>query len=224
MCLYYIKRCAWGQEEKTKWRGWWNTILQVCVKIWHQQRICRGAFFIARSRSWTIQNDAPKLLHTYGNGLIMYMLKLLRYQLRGGKDHDYIDWEHVVVSNKFKCQSECDFPRGSMRNGLIDGTKRQSSERTGNLFWLLCIVHKTKSRNVLQTALQLSDQQWSKFLLFIKMYLAMEEWFHDCKWQGWGQCTSEIKNKTILMGHPISCCHAPVVRSFFIHGKMIISS
>jgi hypothetical protein len=32
----------------------------------------------------------------------------------------------------------------------------------------------------LQTALQLSDQQWSKFLLFIKMYLSMEEWFYDC--------------------------------------------
>ncbi len=35
--------------------------------------------------------------------------------------------------------------------------------------------------------------------------------------------TSEVENKTIPMGHPISCCHAPVVRSFFIHCKMIIS-
>jgi hypothetical protein len=41
-------------------------------------------------------------------------------------------------------------------------------------------VHKTKARNVLQTALQLSDQRWSKFLHFIKMFLAMGEWFHDC--------------------------------------------
>ncbi len=29
-----------------------------------------------------------------------------------------------------------------------------------------------------------------------------------------GVKTSEVENKTILMGHPISCCHAPVVRSF----------
>jgi hypothetical protein len=35
--------------------------------------------------------------------------------------------------------------------------------------------------------------------------------------------TSEVETKTILMGHPTSCCHAPVVRSFFIHCKMIIS-
>jgi hypothetical protein len=67
-----------------------------------------------------------------------------------------------------------------MRNGLIDGTKYQSSEQKGNLFQLLCTAHKTKARNVLQTALQLSDQRWLKFLHFIIMYLAMEEWFHDC--------------------------------------------
>ncbi len=34
---------------------------------------------------------------------------------------------------------------------------------------------------------------------------------------------SEVESKTILMGHPISRCHAPVVRSFFFHCKMIIS-
>ncbi len=35
--------------------------------------------------------------------------------------------------------------------------------------------------------------------------------------------TSEVESKTILMGHPISCCHALVVRSFFINCKVIIS-
>jgi hypothetical protein len=87
----------------------------------------------------------------------MYMFELLHYQLGGGKDRDYIDWEHVVVSNIIKRQIEHDFPQGSMRNGLIDGTKCQSLEQKGNLFQLLCILHKTKSKNVLQTALQLSD-------------------------------------------------------------------
>ncbi len=99
----------------------------------------------------------PKLLHTSGSRLIMYMFKLLRHQLGAGKDRDQIDQEHIVVSNILKRQSECDFPQGSMRNGLIDRTKCQSSEQKGNLFQLLCIAHKTKARNVLQTALQLSD-------------------------------------------------------------------
>ena len=99
----------------------------------------------------------PKLLHTSGSGLMMYMFELLHHQLGAGKDCDNIDWEHIVVSNIIKRQSERDFPRDSMHNGLIDRTKCQSSEQKGNLFQLLCIAHKTKARNVLQTALQLSD-------------------------------------------------------------------
>ncbi len=76
----------------------------------------------------------PKLLHTSGSGLMMYMFELLHHQLGAGKDCDNIDWEHIVVSNIIKRQSERDFPQGSMRNGLIDRTKCQSSEQKGNLF------------------------------------------------------------------------------------------
>jgi hypothetical protein len=76
----------------------------------------------------------PELLHTSGSGLIMYMFKSLRLQLGGSIDQDYIDQKHIVVSNIIQRQSECDFPRGSMRNVLIDGTKIQSSKQKGNLF------------------------------------------------------------------------------------------
>jgi hypothetical protein len=68
----------------------------------------------------------PELLHTSGSELIMYMFNLLHYQLGDGKDCDYIDQEHIVVSNITKRQSESDFSQGSMHNGLIDGTKCQS--------------------------------------------------------------------------------------------------
>ena len=86
----------------------------------------------------------PELLHTSGSGLIMYMFESLRTQLGGGKDREEIDHLHVVLSNLIKRQSEPDFPRGSVRNGLIDGTKCQSSERKGNLFILMCITHTTQ--------------------------------------------------------------------------------
>ena len=76
----------------------------------------------------------PELLHTSGSGLVMYMFKLLHHQLGAGKDHDYIDLEHVVVSNNIKPQSERDFSQGSMHNGRINGTKCKSSEQKGNLF------------------------------------------------------------------------------------------
>ncbi len=76
----------------------------------------------------------PELLHTSGSGLIMCMFESLRDQMGGGKDRDLIYRQHIKISSLIKSQSERDFPRGSMRNGLIDGTKCQSSEQKGNLF------------------------------------------------------------------------------------------
>jgi hypothetical protein len=75
-----------------------------------------------------------ELLHTSGSGLIMYMFESHRDQMGGGKDRDLIDRQHTLISNLIKRQSERDFPRESMRNGLIDGTKCQSSKQKGNLF------------------------------------------------------------------------------------------
>jgi hypothetical protein len=109
----------------------------------------------------------------------MYMFESLRHHLGGSIDQDYIDQEHIVVSNIIQRQSEHDFPCGSMRNGLIDGTKIQSSERKGNLFRFLCIAHRTKAKTILKNSLQLSDVRWRKFIHFLKSYLAMEELFHD---------------------------------------------
>ena len=70
----------------------------------------------------------------------MYMFESLRTQLGKGKDRDEIDHQHIVIFNLKNKQSERDFPRRSMRKGLIDGTKCQSSERKGNLFILICIT------------------------------------------------------------------------------------
>ncbi len=103
---------------------------------------------------------SPELLHTSGSGLIMYMFKSLREQIGGGKNHDFIDQEHVIISNILKQQSECIFPRGSMRNGLIDGTKCQSSKRKGNLFRLMCISNTTNKQKKLKNLLNLSDSRW----------------------------------------------------------------
>ena len=80
----------------------------------------------------------PELLHTSGSGLIKYIFESLRNQIGSGKDRDDIDKQHVRMYMIIKRQSERDFPRGAMRNGLIDGTKCQAEERKGNLFLLLC--------------------------------------------------------------------------------------
>jgi hypothetical protein len=89
----------------------------------------------------------PELLHTSGSGLIMYMFESLRDQMGGGKDRDLIDRQHILISNLIKRQSECDFPRGSKRNGLIDGTKCQSSRTQGKFVptTVYCTYNKWKS-------------------------------------------------------------------------------
>jgi hypothetical protein len=38
----------------------------------------------------------------------------------GEKDRDFIDQQHIQISSLIKRQSEQDFPRGSMRNGLME--------------------------------------------------------------------------------------------------------
>jgi hypothetical protein len=48
-------------------------------------------------------------------------------------------------------------------------------------------------------------------------------WYVNASFDMHPQSSSEVESKTILMGHPISRCHALVVRSFFFHCKVIIS-
>ena len=56
---------------------------------------------------------------------------------------------HCKISFFIQRLSERDFPRGLICNDIIDGTKIQSSERKGNLFCLLCIVHTTDGINAI---------------------------------------------------------------------------
>jgi hypothetical protein len=77
---------------------------------------------------------------------------------------------HIRVYMFIKRQSECDFPWGAIRNGIIDGTKCQSEERKGNLFLLLCIANTTEGRMKLQTALNHNSSKWKKMQEFTKLY------------------------------------------------------
>jgi hypothetical protein len=123
----------------------------------------------------------PEMLHVSGQGLIKYMFESLSMQIGSGQDQDYIDKLHVQIYMIIKRQSERDFPRGSIRNGIIDGTKCQAEERKGNLFLLLVMAHTVEGSTKLQKGLgYYSNARWKKFLEFLKLYLSMEEWFHDC--------------------------------------------
>ena len=114
----------------------------------------------------------PELLHTSGSGLIMYMFESLRDQMGGGKEKDLVDRQHILISNLIKRQSEHDFPRGSLRNGLIDGIKCQSSKQKGYLFRLLCIAHTTNGSCVMKRSLKYLGTKWKQYIKFLKLLTA----------------------------------------------------
>ena len=123
----------------------------------------------------------PETLHTLDAGLTIYMFESLQGLMSGGKSRADLDEQHVRMSNVIRRQSERDFPRGATRSGLIDSTRCQSSERKGNLFLLLCIAHTVDGAVVLQHELNYTAAHWRQWLELLKLYLAMEEWFHDAR-------------------------------------------
>ena len=112
-------------------------------------------------------------------GLTMYMFESLQRLVGEGICHDRLDKQHVIMFYRMKQQSERDTPRGSIRNGLIDTTRCQSLEWKGNFFLLMCIAHTTAGSAILKEKLGYNNRQWNEWLTFAKLYLSMEEWFHD---------------------------------------------
>lgn len=119
----------------------------------------------------------PELLHTSGAGLIMYMFKTIAERIGAGINRDDLDKQHSRAQASLNRQSERDLPRGATRNGIVDGTKCQASERRGNFFSLACIAHTADGR-LLKECLDMSLEEWKTFLWFMKQYLALEDWFH----------------------------------------------
>ena len=113
--------------------------------------------------------------------MTIYILESLQDLISGGSCREALDDEHCRMFRALKRQSKRDLPRGAIRSGLIETTRCQSSERKGNLFILLCIAHTSVGEMILRTELGLNKKDWQHWLLFLRMYLAMGEWFHDSR-------------------------------------------
>jgi len=85
------------------------------------------------------------MLHVSGTGLLKYMFECLvmLISLTRSRNQDretFDDLRRCMVRDEQR-QSERDFPRMSIRNGVIDSTKMCESERASNCFVLLCVMH-----------------------------------------------------------------------------------
>ena len=121
-----------------------------------------------------------EMLHISGVGLLKYMfasLECLISLTRSKKrDQETFDDLHRCIVMDGQRQSERDFSRMSVRNGITDGTKMCGSERVGNCFALLCAMHTQLGKNLLTKEMGARGISWRKFTNCLKLHLAFESW------------------------------------------------
>jgi len=125
----------------------------------------------------------PEKLHTTDEGITEHMISslsdLIGDDSEGTKVRERIDSVHHIIQKEGKRNSERDFPRSSNRNGFLKNTLVDANERRGNMFLFLCICHTVTIDEVLCVRLRDRGVSMSKMMSTLKLYLGMEEWFHE---------------------------------------------
>ena len=122
----------------------------------------------------------PEMLHVSGTGLLKHLFSCLPALIGGPqtkkKDQESFDELHRSLVLDAQQQSEKDAPRMSVRNGITDGTKMAGSERVGNCFILLCVMHT--ARGIQLTKVEMLSQHISlkRTHHCLKLYLSFERW------------------------------------------------
>ncbi len=64
-------------------------------------------------------------------------------------DNKSFDDLHCCLVRDAEEQSEIDFPRMPIQNGITDGTKMCRTKQVGNCFVLLCVVHTHSGKKLM---------------------------------------------------------------------------
>ncbi len=125
----------------------------------------------------------PERLHTTSEGLTKYMIDSLHNTIgevgHGKKLLTKIENLHHTLHFHLKRNSEHDFLRGSAKNGTLKSTLVIATERRGNMFLLLCLCHTDAICKDFETMLCQSRNNSANFFKCLKLYISMEEWFHE---------------------------------------------
>ncbi|KAL7543436.1 hypothetical protein ACHAWF_007383 [Thalassiosira exigua] len=113
----------------------------------------------------------PELLHTTQEGLSK--------QQTDKKAKEVVDNLHHTFHVERGGNNERDFPRSASRTSFFQNTLVQPSERRGNLFILLCISHCQIAQLYFVDALKEVRVDPDEYFHALKLYLAMEDWFHS---------------------------------------------
>ena len=66
------------------------------------------------------------------------------------RGQEAFDKLHQFIVSQSTHQSETDFPRISVRNGIIDGSKMGRMEGVGNLAILMCVTYTKNAKTLLR--------------------------------------------------------------------------
>ncbi len=78
-------------------------------------------------------------------------------------DKESFDDLHRCLVRDAEQQSERDFPRMSIRNGISDGTKMCGSKQVGNCFVLLCVIHTHSRKKLMWKEMKDREISFKKF-------------------------------------------------------------
>ena len=153
----------------------------------------------------------PELLHTTSEGITEYMIatlgKMIGSNTLGERIKEKIGLLHMKLYDDMKRKSERDFPLGAKRTSILKNTKVGASERRGNLFILLCISCTDSAQDWLVPTLLEHNINPTDYLDCLKLYLAMEVWFHA------NNLIDEVQHARPLIAHVIGLVQRVFPRS-----------
>ncbi len=87
----------------------------------------------------------------------------------------------------------------SIRNGITDGTKMCGSERVGNCFVLLCVMHTHLGKELMSIEMKQRKISLKRFIACLKLYLAYERWVTEPHSRAQVRCSYKVLGKLIEM-------------------------
>ncbi len=129
------------------------------------------------------------LLHTLDVRLTIYMQEALQGLMSGGSSRD--TWMHSTS----KCTTQSDnkvrgiFLVAQFAVGWL--TVRVANHQSKKVISsYLCFLHMSDGAFILKQELNFVPSHWETWLNFLKLYLSMEEWFHDSRPKDEVHCAS----------------------------------
>jgi hypothetical protein len=95
------------------------------------------------------------------------------------KDKESFDDLHHCLVRDAEQQSERDFPRMSIPNGITDGTKMCGSKQVGNCFVVLCVMHTHSGKKLMGKEMKDGTISLKKIKNCLKQDLSFKCWVNE---------------------------------------------